>query len=101
MLNNQMNNKYYHKKYEDINNIYDLYNNNKKEKEKRKQNVDTLEFYAKIANYLDNEKLKKEYYDDNIPNSNNNDSLGESFRKSFNNSKKNENNNIDKNSKKM
>ena len=100
MVNNQMNNKYYNKKYEDINNIYDLYNNNKKEKEKRKQNVDTLEFYTKIANYLDNEKLKKEYYDENIPNSNNNDSLGESFRKSFNNSKKNDNNNIDKNNKK-
>ena len=101
--NNQMNSKYYHninnKKYEDINNIYDLYKNNKKEKEKRKQNVDTLEFYTKIANYFDNDKLKKEYYDDNIPNSNNNDSLGESFRKSFNSSIKNNNNNLDKNTK--
>ena len=42
-----------------------------------------------MTNYLEiKDKNKKEYYDDNMSN-NNNDSLGESFRKSINSTKDN------------
>ena len=67
-------------------------------KEKRKQNVNTFEFYEKINNYLEiKDKNKKEYYEDNIPP---NDSLGESFRKSISSSKNNNSKSNNKNNKK-
>ena len=72
-------------------------------KEKRKQVVNTFEFFEKIINKMDNpieikDKNKKEYFDENIQN---NDSLGESFRKSINNTKNEEAKNNVKNFKKI
>ena len=60
---------------------------NNKKKEKRKSNVDTLEYCNRINNYINIHELKKDYYNLNI---NINDSLGDSFRKSFSNSAKKE-----------
>ena len=64
-------------------------------KEKRKQNVNTLEYCQKIINYLElKDNNKKEYFEDNKPN---NDSLGESFRKSINSTKNEDANKSNKN----
>jgi len=60
---------------------------NNKKKEKRKSSVNTFEFCNKINQFINISELKKDYYNLNI---NINDSLGDSFRKSFSNSAKKE-----------
>jgi len=72
--------------------INDPYNN---KKERRKQSVNTFEYFNKIYDLVDIDKNKKEYFKDNM--NSNNDSLGESFRKSTSSIKKD---NINKNNNK-
>ena len=76
---------------EHINNIYNI------RKERRKQSVNTFEYCNKIYDLIDIDKNKKDYFKENM--NSNNDSLGESFRKSTRSIKKdniNKNNNKEK-----
>ena len=84
-------NNYY---YEDRNDqLYEKFNN---KKEKRKQNVNTFEYLENIMKEI-KEKKKDEYYDENVAN---NDSLGESFRKSIHSNKNDDIKNNNRNAKK-
>ena len=65
---------------EQINDVYNA------KKERRKQSVNTFEYFNKIYFLIDIDKNKKEYFRDNM--NSNNDSLGESFRKSTSSIKK-------------
>ena len=77
---------------DDMEQINDLYNIRK---ERRKQSVNTFEYFNKIYDLVDIDKNKKDYFKENM--NNNNDSFGESFRKSTRSIKKD---NINKNNNK-
>ena len=86
MGNNQIynnNKKNYNYDKDDMEQINDFYNIRK---ERRKQSVNTFEYFNKIYDLVDIDKNKKDYNKENM--NNNNDSLGESFRKSARSIKK-------------
>ena len=80
-------NQYHNIKLNNINYNEQMYN----KREKRKQQVNTYEFLNKIISEMNppeiKDKNKKEYFDNNMVN---NDSLGESFRKSIHSTKNEE-----------
>ena len=91
-------NQYHNIKLNNINYNEQMYN----KRVKRKQQVNTYEFLNKIISEMNpaetKDKIKKEYYDDNMAS---NDSLGESFRKSIHSIKNEEIKNNPKNIKKI